>query len=192
MRARGAGPEHRTFSELVLGRCPWLYYKVVGTWARHQLCGVLFNVGGTEAALPLVNGPVEASQLPGIRWVGTDPLGRVGVGWQRVRAEAPTAPVLFDVGRSGPDPAEILLTRVQPVLVSNESWRDNRAARFVDTGVPLLWRGPLARLSHQSGNQVIWGSRNWNHEGKGADGAGVSDLWESKRVSCRMVGLRIA
>ena len=50
----------------------------------------------------------------------------------------------------------------------------------------------LARLSHQSGNQVIWGSRNWNHEGKGADGAGVSDLWESKRVSCRMVGLRIA
>ena len=51
---------------------------------------------------------------------------------------------------------------------------------------------PLARLSHQSGNQVIWGSRNWNHEGKGADGAGVSDLWESKRVSCRMVGLRIA
>ena len=50
----------------------------------------------------------------------------------------------------------------------------------------------LTRLSHQSGNQVIWGSRNWNHEGKGADGAGVSDLWESKRVSCRMVGLRIA
>ena len=50
----------------------------------------------------------------------------------------------------------------------------------------------LARISHQSDNQVIWGSRNWNHEGKGADGAGVSDLWESKRVSCRMVGLRIA
>ena len=50
----------------------------------------------------------------------------------------------------------------------------------------------LARISHQSDNQVIWGSRKWNHEGKGADGAGVSDLWESKRVSCRMVGLRIA
>ena len=50
----------------------------------------------------------------------------------------------------------------------------------------------LARLSHQSGNQVILGSRNWIQEGKGADGVGVSDLWESKRVSCRMIGLRIA
>ena len=45
--------------------------------------------------------------------------------------------MLFDVGRSGPDPAEILLTRDRPVLVSKESWRDTRAARFVDTGVPL-------------------------------------------------------
>ena len=50
----------------------------------------------------------------------------------------------------------------------------------------------LARISHQSDNQVILGSRNWNQEGKGADGVGVSELWEWKRVSCRMIGLRIA
>ena len=47
----------------------------------------------------------------------------------------------------------------------------------------------LARISYQSDNQVILGSRNWNQEGKGADGAGVSDLWEWKRVTCRMIGL---
>ena len=61
--------------------------------------------------------------------------------------------------------------------------------------VPLLIIDDLGMRKlppHQSDNQVIWGSRKWNHEGKGADGAGVSDLWESKRVSCRMIGLRIA
>ena len=118
-------------------------YKVVGTWPRHQLCGVLFHVGAAEAALPTVSGPVKANQLPGIRWVGTDPVGRVGVGWGRAAGATPTTqpttttPVLFDVRRASPDSADLLLTRHRPVLVSKESWRDTRAARFVDTGVPL-------------------------------------------------------
>ena len=64
--------------------------------------------------------------------------------------------------------------------------------RILSVAGPLLVYVSLARLSHQSGNQVILGSRNWIQEGKGADGVGVSDLWESKRVSCRMIGLRIA
>ncbi len=62
----------------------------------------------------------------------------------------------------------------------------------VEPRAPMSTAIGLARISHQSDNQVILGSRNWNQEGKGADGVGVSELWEWKRVSCRMIGLRIA
>ena len=112
-------------------------YKVVGSWLTHQSCGVLFNVGGAEAALPSAVGTVAAEQLPGLRWVGTDPRGRVGVGWPRPGESTVTAAVLFDVGRDGPDSAEVLLTLSRPVLVPAHSWLDPRGARFIDTAVTL-------------------------------------------------------
>ena len=104
----------------------------------------------------------------------------------KVRTAAPFGPLL--PGASVPSaPISVAATASSRTLARSRYFRIE----------PPAWNGlsatdRLARLSHQSGNQVIWGSRNWNHEGKGADGAGVSDLWESKRVSCRMVGLRIA
>ena len=86
--------------------------------------------------------------------------------------------------------AKLLASLNHPNIAAIYGLEEDNGTRFLV--LELVEGDTLARLSHQSGNQVIWGSRNWNHEGKGADGAGVSDLWESKRVSCRMIGLRIA
>jgi hypothetical protein len=118
-------------------------YKVVGKWLDGIRCGLIFNLGVEKAPLPPVKKPVEADQLPGLRWRDREPLGRVGVRWNRFDPPPGPAsavrPVLFDLFRQNEKEtgAPQLLTEKTPVLVPAAAWDQEDAALFVDVEVPL-------------------------------------------------------
>ena len=134
--------------------------------------------------LPISGSDPTYSPTGHILYVGTDGTTLRAVGFDATRLEVTSpspVPVLENVHSGGFGDT------------GNFGLADNGSLVYLSGGFTNALRTlALARLSHQSGNQVILGSRNWIQEGKGADGVGVSDLWESKRVSCRMIGLRIA
>jgi hypothetical protein len=114
-------------------------YKVTGAWEKREAgCGMIFGLGAKEPELPVCAEPLEGNQLPGLRWSGRDPLGRVGLRWPRPKdGQGAVQPVLFDLWRdSGADRTE-LLTDKRPVLVPSDAWAHDSTAQFVDTNVPL-------------------------------------------------------
>ena len=114
-------------------------YKVMGSWPYHKVgCGLVFGLGAEKAALPLLNKPLKGNQLPGLRWHGKDPLGRVGLRWPRPKeSQGPVQPVLFDLWRDPGTRRQEFLTEKLPVLVPAKAWANDSTALFIDTAVPL-------------------------------------------------------
>ena len=114
-------------------------YKVLGGWEDHNVgCGLVFGLGAKESALPFVDEPLEGDQLPGLRWQGKTPLGRVGLRWPRPKeGQGAVQPILFDLWRDPGSGRETFLTKNQPVLVPAQSWANDGTALFIDTAAPL-------------------------------------------------------
>lgn len=116
-------------------------YKVVGRWRGARVgCGLLFGLGAKGASLPSVDAPLEGNQLPGLRWQGNDPLGRVGLRWPRPQeGQGAVQPVLFDLWRDSQGGPGKFLTAQLPILVPATARETAGATLFVDTNVPLGW-----------------------------------------------------
>jgi hypothetical protein len=114
-------------------------YKVEGQWKDAVVgCGLLFGLGAKEASLPSLDTPLEGDQLPGLRWQGKDPCGRVGLRWPRPQSsQGAVQPVLFDLWRTSLGRPEVFLTETLPVLVPAKAWETDATALFIDTDVPL-------------------------------------------------------
>ena len=114
-------------------------YKVVGGSEDYNVgCGLVFGLGAKESALPFIDKLLEGDQLPGLRWQGKTPLGRVGLRWSRPKeGQGAVQPILFDLWRDPGSGRETFLTKNQPVLVPAQSWANDGTALFIDTAVPL-------------------------------------------------------
>ena len=94
--------------------------------------------GPREARLPFVGRPLVGNQLPGLRWQGREPRGRVGLRWPRPKeGQGAVQPVLFDLWRNFGGNGSAFLTEKLPVLVPAAAWENDGKALFVDTDVPL-------------------------------------------------------
>ena len=114
-------------------------YKVEGLWTDREVrCGLLFGLGVEEAPHPWVDKPVTGRQAPGVRWKGSDPLGRVNLRWPHPSIKNPALasvqPILYDVARDAPDR---LITEKNPALVASPAWQNENAALFTDVDVPV-------------------------------------------------------
>lgn len=114
-------------------------YKIEGRWKDQAVdCGLVFALGAQEAGVPFVGKPLAGDQLPGLRWRGKEPLGRVGLRWPRPReGQGAVQPVLFDLWRDSERAREVFLTEKLPVLVPAPAWEQTGTALFIDAGVPL-------------------------------------------------------
>lgn len=74
------------------------------------------------APLPAVGGPIDAAQVPGIRFVNDKPVGRVGLSWSRPRPDlaTPQRTVFVDVKRRAQTGIDHL-TEKRPHLVSTQT-----------------------------------------------------------------------
>lgn len=118
-------------------------YKIEGKWRDRAVdCGMVFGLGAQESGLPLIGKPLEGDQLPGLRWRGKEPLGRVGLRWPRPRdGQGAVQPILFDLWHDAGRAREVFLTEKLPVLVPAPAWEQAGTALFIDAGVPLGQHG---------------------------------------------------
>jgi hypothetical protein len=130
-------------------------YKIEGYWQNETLYGLLLNLGGAPLDVltggefptedpdepiptPSLTGDFDGVQLPGLRWEGSEPRGRVGLRWPRpAKSEDPkwdaVRPVLYELKRrfkGGQD--EKIPDRI---MIDPRSW--GRPFQYVDTNLNL-------------------------------------------------------
>lgn len=129
-------------------------YKIEGYWPDETLFGLILNLGrsmpiltggefptvdpGEPIPTPSLTGDFDGAQLPGLRWEGTEPRGRVGLRWPRpTKSEDPkwaaVRPVLYELKRRFNNGEDTKLP--DRIMIDRLSW--GRPFQYVDTNLNL-------------------------------------------------------